>query len=152
VYAEPSFRGARVAVKSLFDFVLFSFPGEPLVPPSIGQMGSIAGEVGLPGPNLDTLIRTRNCDRRNFESADLHGRDLSNVSLRSADLQHAELTGTVLSNAHAEAANFQSANLTGAILRGAHLEGANFESAGPVPFMTEAYPAAELSGADCSGA
>jgi hypothetical protein len=77
-----------------------------------------------------TVIGRRNCD--NDEENQLL--DLSNISIRQADLEDAKLQ-----YANLEGANLEGANLTSANLESANLEGANLTSAN--------LPAANLQGA-----
>jgi uncharacterized protein YjbI with pentapeptide repeats len=154
VYHDPNFRGARIPIKVLGSdyrsFARFVLPPEPFeFPEFLGYIGSAMPEIGVPAGNKETLISTNHCDHCNLESVDLHGRDLSNVSLRQANLSHAELSDATLNGVHAEGALFQSANLPRAKFFDAFLQGASFESAGPIPFSMTAqvYPAADLSSA-----
>lgn len=81
---------------------------------------------------------------RNYERADMRGRDLSGVNFtsgnfRGADFTGSDLRGAIFANADlsraclhkvdARGANFSCADLTNAYLKGANFQGANFWNA-----------------------
>jgi uncharacterized protein YjbI with pentapeptide repeats/beta-lactamase regulating signal transducer with metallopeptidase domain len=65
------------------------------------------------------------CTGCNFQSADLHGQNLSGVQLDGANFQGADLHDADLRGARLTGANFQDADLDRADLRDADLTGAN---------------------------
>lgn len=172
VYEEPGYRGQRVEFHSLnFDFANPIFD-TLWCPPEFRSeffpdLGSIAVETldTSVSTNADILIRTNNCDHCDFRgSCALVGKDLTGVSVRSADFSQADLSClpspqcglqgsscTNLSNADASNALFSSAHLRGANLSHTALTSAVFISdgiaSGGVP-----YPAADLAGANLASA
>jgi len=111
-------------------------------------------------PDLETLLRQKNCNQCPLNGVDLRGKNLSHFNLEGANLRGANLTGVNLSNTNLQGAdlsgailedtNLANVNLSGANLSGAKINRANLAAAnlqGVVANGTE-IRSANLTGAD----
>jgi len=97
---------------------------EPVVPAQVSR-GTYAGTAA----DLPAKLQTVDVARVLATTRDLHGRDMTNLSLRGLDFSGANLSDAVLKGADLFHANFSRALLTRTDLTGASLERANFSNA-----------------------
>jgi uncharacterized protein YjbI with pentapeptide repeats/cellulose biosynthesis protein BcsQ len=86
--------------------------------------------VDLSGASLrDVRFPSASLNSANFKGADLSGADLSNASLQGADLSNANLSASKLLGAHLQGALLKNANFRGTDIRGADLRDSDFDNA-----------------------
>jgi len=94
--------------------------------------------------NINTLIKTNNCQDCDLIGANLSGADLSGAELTGAIVAEADLSGANLQQAILNKAILAKTNLSGADLSGANLQQANLSDSRLI--------GAKLGGANLSGA